>query len=89
MFVNTLVQMAAYETIITCIVQVTFEFVNKALLIHNLRLRLSQFEILFNLLAWKDGLYSRMNLLTLILLLDANNISRGLIFKCQNNTNGI
>ena len=45
-FVNTLVHMAACETNITCIAQVTFKFVNKALLVHNWRLSFSLFKIL-------------------------------------------
>ena len=64
MFFETLVQMAACETNITCIAQVTFKFVNKALLVHNRWLSFSHFELSFNLLADKYGLYSRVDLLT-------------------------
>ena len=64
MFSDTLVQIAACETNITCIAQVKFKFVNKALLVHNQRLSITQFEILFNLLADKYGLYGCVDLLT-------------------------
>ena len=52
-------QKAARESNIICIVQVTFKFVNKALLIHNFPNwlpSLSQFKILFSLSADKDRL---------------------------------
>ena len=62
MFVITLVQMVACEIKITCIAQVTFNFVNSALLIYNWRLSSLQCEILFNLVADKDRLYDLMNL---------------------------
>ena len=56
--------MAACETNIICIAQVTLQFVNKAQLVQNWRLSFSQFKILFNLLADKDGCYGLTNLLT-------------------------
>ena len=46
MFFDTKVQMAAGETYKTCTTQVTFKFVNKALLVHNRQLSFTQFEIL-------------------------------------------
>ena len=72
---NMLVQMTACETHITCIAQVTFKFVNKALLVHTSWLSFSQFEVSLNLLANKYGLYGRQDLLTLIFKLGTNNIS--------------
>ena len=64
MFFNTLVQMAACETNITCITQVTFEFVNKSLLVHNWQLSFSQCELLSNLLANKYRFYVCLDLVT-------------------------
>ena len=49
MFFNKLVQMAARETKITCIAQLTFKFVK--LLVPNRRFSFSQFEVSSNLLA--------------------------------------
>ena len=56
--------MVACETSITCVAQVTFKLVNKALLVHNQPLSFLQFEILFNLLADKCGLKECVDLMT-------------------------
>ena len=87
MFFDTLVQTAVCETNITCIAQVTFKFVDKALLVHNRQLSFMQFEILFNLLADKYGLYGCVDLLTQIFKFSTYNVSLGLIFKRYENTN--
>ena len=58
--INTMVEMAACETNITCIAYVPFKFADNALLVHNWQLNFSQFQISLNLLADEEGL----NLLT-------------------------
>jgi len=58
--INTMVEMAACETNITCIAHVPFNFADNALLVHNWQLNFSQFQISLNLLADEEGL----NLLT-------------------------
>ena len=67
--------MPASETNITWIAQVTFKFVNKALLIHNRRLSFIQFEILFDLVTntvYRP--YGVLNLVAKIFKLDANDV---------------
>jgi len=49
---------------VTCIVQVTFKFENKTLLVHNRWLSFAQFKILFDFVADKYRLDNGTNLLT-------------------------
>lgn len=54
---------AACETNKTCVTQVTFKFVNKALLLHHWWLKFSQFKISFNLVSYKNRLNGDVNFL--------------------------
>ena len=67
MLSNTLMQVPACETNITCIAQVTFKIVNKALLVHHWWLKFPQFKISFNLVTHKNRLNGDLNFLAQVL----------------------
>ena len=60
MFLDALMQIPACESNTTRITQVTFKFIHNALPVHNSWLFFTQLKILFNLMAGKYGLNSRV-----------------------------
>ena len=64
--VYALMQMPPRVTNTTCITQVTFELINKGLLVDNRRLAFAQFQMLFDLVVDKRGLDGFLNFLAQI-----------------------
>ncbi len=56
MLIDALVQVAARKTKMTCIAQVTFEMINKILLVYDRRLDFTYFEISLDLMADENRL---------------------------------
>ena len=83
---NALMKVSGCVPDVTCITQITGEMINNALPIHNGRLVFFGFKILYQLLAHKNRLQRRENLMAKITQLLPNRISGPLIFEWKTNS---
>ena len=81
--------MAACVSNIICIAQITFIFINHALLVDYGRLQFRFSQVISDLLARKDWLQFMIDFSSKVAKLFANHIGRFLIFIRYNDPNGV